>query len=174
MKLLFIGVVVVGLVCLSTPARAESTQQISITWSPIHLVLPVVELEGEYNAAPHIGAGLIAGAGRVTNDDETVTATAIEVGAQANYYFLDRFSGLHAGVEGIYLHLGDVQQDTTVSGAGLSIGPYAGYKLMTSIGFTFVAQLGVSYLAVSAKSSTQTKSDSKISPLLNLNVGWSF
>lgn len=168
-------VLVVGVLCLlSTPVRAERDQRVSVTWSPIHLVLPVVELTGEYNVAPHMGAGAILGAGRVTNDDETVTATAIEVGAQFNYYFLDRFSGLHAGVEGIYLHLSDVEQDLTASGAGFAVGPYAGYKLMTSIGFTFVAQLGVSYLAINAKTSTQTSSDSKVSPLLNLNVGWSF
>lgn len=171
MKLLL----VVGLLCvLSMPARAEGDQQVTVTWSPIHLVLPVVELTGEYNVAPHMGAGVILGAGRVTNDDETVTATAIEAGAQFNYYFLDRFSGLHAGLEGIYLHLGDVEQDTTASGAGFAVGPYAGYKVMTSIGFTFVAQLGISYLAISAKTSTQTSSDSKFSPLLNLNIGWSF
>lgn len=168
-------VLVVGLLCmLSTPVRAEGDQQVTVTWSPIHLVLPVVELTGEYNVAPHMGAAAILGAGRVSNEDDTVTATAIEVGAQFNYYLLARFSGLHAGLEGIYLNLGDVEQDTTASAAGFAVGPYAGYKLMTSIGFTFVAQLGVSYLAFNAKTSTQTSSESKFSPLLNLNIGWSF
>ena len=168
-------VLVVGLLCvLSAPVRAERDEQVTVTWSPIHLVLPLVELEGEYNVAPHMGVGAIIGAGRVSSEDDTVTATAIEAGAQLNYYFLDRFSGLHAGLEGIYLHLGDVEQDTTASGAGFAVGPYAGYKLMTSVGITFVAQLGVSYLAFNAKTSTQSSSDSKISPLLNLNVGWSF
>jgi hypothetical protein len=156
------------------PAPVDDPQKVSISWSPVHLVLPVVEIEGEFSPAPHIGVGVILGAGRVSNADDTVTATAIEGGAQFNYYFMHKFSGLHAGAEVVYLHAGDVEQDATLSGAGISAGPYAGYKVLTSFGFTFVAQLGVQVVYISAENTVDMKSETKFSPLLNLNVGWSF
>jgi hypothetical protein len=158
----------------TTTAQAESGPQVSITWSPVHLVLPLVELTGEYNVAPHMGAALILGAGRVSDANNTITATAYEVGAQINYYPMRRFSGLHVGVEALYLSLGDVEQDMSVTAAGLAVGPYVGYKVQTSIGFAFVAQLGVYNAVVEAESSTAMASDSDFGPLLNLNAGWSF
>jgi hypothetical protein len=147
---------------------------VSVSWSPVHLVLPVVEIEGELSPAPHVGVGVILGAGKVSNADDTVTATAIEGGAQFNYYFMRNFSGLHGGVEVIYLHASDVPQDATVSAAGISAGPYAGYKVLTDFGFTFIAQLGVQMLYVSASNTVDMKSETKFGPLLNLNLGWSF
>ena len=62
----------------------------------------------------------------------------------------------------------------TLTAAGFSVGGYVGYKVQTNIGFAFIAQGGIQYLAVAAESSTAMASDSKIAPLLNLNVGWSF
>jgi hypothetical protein len=155
-------------------APVDHPQKVTISWSPVHLVLPVVELEGEFSPAPHMGVGVIVGAGRVSNADKTVTATAIEGGAQFNYYFMRNFSGLHGGVEVIYLHASDVPQDATVTAAGISAGPYAGYKLLTDFGFTFIAQLGVQMLYVSASNTVDMKSETKFGPLLNLNLGWSF
>jgi len=132
----------------------------------------VIEVAGEYNVMPHAGATLILGAGRVSSNG--ITATAYEVGGQLNYYFLEQFDGLHAGVEVLYLTLGDVEQDNTVTAEGLSIGPYVGYKLQTNLGFAFIAQLGASYLAVRGESSTQMASEERFAVLLNLNIGWSF
>jgi len=156
------------------PAPAETGPSFTLSWSPAHLVLPLIELEGEYNVAPHMGAGLILGGGRISSNG--ITATAYEAGAQFNYYFMHGFDGLHVGVEGLYLTLGDVMQDSSVTAAGLSIGPYAGYKLQTSFGFAFIAQLGVGYLAAKAESSSSSAmaSNRSVYPLLNLNVGWSF
>jgi hypothetical protein len=152
----------------------DSEQKISITWSPIHLVLPVVELEGEYNVAPNMGVGVIFGAGRVSDEANTITATAYEVGGQFNYYFLRPFSGLHGGAEVLYLSAGDIEQDMSVTATGLSVAGYVGYKVMTSFGLTFVAQGGVAYYAVKAESSTAMANDKKVYPLINLNLGWSF
>lgn len=160
---------------LATTARAEeSPQRVSVTFSPVHLVFPILELAGDVMVAPHMGATLILAGGRISNEDETVTGSAYEAGAQFNYYFLSAFDGLHAGAELLYLGVADVDQDSTVTAAGLSVGPYVGYKLMTSIGFTFIAQGGVAFAAYKAESSTQMASDKKVYPLVNLNVGWSF
>jgi hypothetical protein len=152
----------------------ERTPPISVTWSPIHLALPVVELEGEYNVAPNMGVGLILGAGRVSDSMDTVTATAYEVGGQFNYYFMNRFDGLHGGAELLYITAGDVEQDSSITATGLSAAGYVGYKLMTSIGFTFVAQGGVAYYVAQAESSTAMAEQKKVYPLINLNIGWSF
>jgi hypothetical protein len=63
-----------------------------------------------------------------------------------------------------------------VTGNGLAIGPFVGYKYTADIGFTFDAHLGAQYLAVAAESNdgTQTAEDSDVIPLVNLNAGWSF
>ncbi|HEY5921701.1 MAG TPA: hypothetical protein VIV11_08520 [Kofleriaceae bacterium] len=168
-----IACVVIAILTTSGVAAAEG-EKVTLSWSPIHLVLPVVEVEVEYNLAPNLGAGLILGAGRVTSTDGTVTATAYEVGGQFNYYFMRPFSGLHGGVEAVYLTVGDVEQDSSVTANGLTVGPYVGYKVQTAIGFAFIAQLGVQYLAVKAESSTAMASQKELAPLLNLNIGWSF
>src|SRR4051812_19944867 len=42
---------------------------VAITISPIHLVLPVVELTGEVRAGEKIGIALVAGAGKITDKD---------------------------------------------------------------------------------------------------------
>ena len=147
---------------------------VSLSFSPVHLVFPIVEITGEYNVAPHAGIALIGGVGRVTSG--SVSGTAIEVGGQFNYYFLRRFTGLQAGIEAMYVKLADINVDSSVSSAGLSIGPYVGYKVAASFGLTFIAQLGVDFLAIKASStmSTTTVSEKHVFPLLNLNLGWSF
>lgn len=156
------------------PAPAPRGPIFTASWSPIHLALPVVEVEAELSPAPHIGAGVILGAGRISNEDKTITATALEAGVQFNYYIMRNFSGVHGGIEVAYLHASDVPQDSTVTAAGITAGPYAGYKVLTSIGFTFIAQLGVQVAYISASNTVDMKSETKFGPLLNLNIGWSF
>jgi hypothetical protein len=167
-------VIAVLLASHTAVAHAEP-KKVAATFSPIHLVFPMFELQVEARVAPKIGVSVIAAAGRVSNEDETITATAYEAGAQFGYYFLDDFEGLHAGIETLYLHLGDVEQDLSATAAGLTIGPIVGYKLVTSVGFTFLAQGGVQFVTYQASSDTaSTREQKKVLPNLNLNVGWSF
>jgi hypothetical protein len=147
---------------------------VAISFSPVHLAFPILEVTGEVKVAPHIGAGVTLGGGRVSSADKTVTASAYEAGGQLNYYFMDAFEGLHAGGEVLYLKVGDVAQDLSATAEGLSLGPYVGYKVDTSIGFTFVIQGGVAFAAYRAKNSSNTMTDKNVFPLLNLNLGWSF
>ena len=156
-----------------SPSPAQSL--VAITFSPVHLVFPIVEITGELKLAPHIGGGITLGAGRVSSEDKSINARAYEAGGQLNYYFMAAFEGLHAGAELLYLKLDDVAQDLTATGEGLSLGPYVGYKLDTSVGFTFVIQGGVGVLAVKATNSGNAPvTDKRAFPLLNLNLGWSF
>lgn len=157
----------------SAPAPGED-RTASVTFSPVHLAFPILEVNAEFHVAPHTGLAVIGALGKVTDAMTKISGTASEGGGQFNYYFLRQFAGLHAGFEVLYLRIDDVNVDTTVSGAGLSAGPYIGYKGMLPLGLTLVAQLGVDFIAVQAHSSTQMVADKKVFPLLNLNVGWSF
>jgi len=151
----------------------------SLTISPLHLFLPVVELTGEYRALDKLGFALIAGAGKYKYSSylSNVSAGVFEVGGQLRYYVVGDFRhGMQLGAEVLYLHLTDHQ--VTVAGEGVAMGPFAGYKIITSIGFTFEGQLGVEYVAARAwaRNGAVTASDTDDAwiPLLNLNVGWSF
>jgi hypothetical protein len=172
---------------LSARAEQEPEHKLSITLSPIHLALPMVELTGEYAVQRKVGAAGIVGVGQVTVEDSLgseSTFTALELGAQGHYYALGDFDhGLQLGLEALYLYVsGDSDSDSSVSGtgAGLALGPYVGYKFAASFGLTFNAQAGVQYLVVKADAEdadtgeTAEDGDSEVIPLLNLNVGWSF
>lgn len=158
-------------------AAPEPGKRVAITVSPIHLAMPIAELTVEFRPAAHIGVAVIGGYGRVSSAEGStpmITATAYEAGAQFNYYFLRDFAGLHAGAEVLYLHLGEVEQDLSVTAAGLVAGPYVGWKYMASVGFTFVAQLGVQAGLIRADSATASAEENRVFPLLNLNLGWAF
>ena len=149
-------------------------KSVTFSMSPLHLIFPFIEGEVEFKPTKHVGVGLILGSGKIHDEANTVSASAYELGGQLNYYVISPFSGLHLGVEAIYMHADNVMQYATLAGEGTSFGGYVGYKVQTALGFAFVAQGGVQYLAVKAHSSTQMAEDAKIAPLLNLNVGWSF
>ncbi len=175
--------------------EAESTKcpvpgdctDVSITFSPLHLFMPIFELTVEAKISPHFGAALIGGYGSVTLEDEIdgseITLTSYEIGGQVVGYPIHDFDSLQLGIEGLWVHvdLPETQTDTaTISGtgAGFAVGPFVGYKLITSPGFTFFGQLGAQYIAVTAEARADGESsrdrESRIIPLLNLNAGWSF
>jgi hypothetical protein len=126
-----------------------------------------------------LGVAVIAGLGRYSDSSNgvSISATAVEAGAQARYYVVGDFRhGMELGAELLYLHLSDDR--LSASGEGLAIGPFVGYKFTADFGFTFDGQLGFEYIAgrATASNGTTTASNSRSSyiPLLNLNVGWSF
>jgi hypothetical protein len=154
------------------PASGESPRFASLTISPIHAIaLPMAELMIEFRPTAKIGLAAIGGIGRVESNG--ISATATEAGAQASYYVFRDFRGMHVGGEVLYLHLGDIEQDMTLSGEGLSVGGFVGWKYIGASGFTFVAQGGVSYVAARAENATSTAEKKRVYPLVNLNLGWS-
>ncbi len=138
----------------------------------LHLVLPVVEINVEANVAPQVGVAGILGVGRVSQDNPPLTATVVEGGLQGMYYFFRPFSGLHAGVEAIYLHLGNVDIDSSATAAWLAAGPFLGWKFLTKIGFTAVIQAGAEFALVHADANGGTAKRRAVYPLLNLNFGY--
>ena len=168
-----------ALMTIATPAVADDDgpiHDVSLTFSPVHLTLPIFELQGEFKITPKMSASLILGFGKVSDKDNTIDATAFEVGAQYSYYLVGDFDhGMQLGAEALFVYLTDGDAAPGgVFGGGLSIGPYIGYKIAADFGLTFHAQLGAAYMAVAAQSDSSTASDSKIAPLLNINLGWSF
>jgi hypothetical protein len=180
-----------ALVLLATSGAAAQSigappQTTAITISPIHLLLPVVELTAEFNVAPRMGMAGIAGFGSVTVNDvyngSTSTMNVLELGASLRYYLVGDFDhGMQLGGEILYAHIsGDLNEEVSGLGNGLAIGPFIGYKIAAGFGLTFEAQGGVQYMLATARAEqtstgqSGTASAGGIVPLINLNVGWSF
>lgn len=168
-------------------ATAETThprRTVSVTISPIHLTMPVLELTGEFRVLDKLGLAVVLGGGKITPDQTpglpSPPAIPIwEAGVQARYYVLGDFRhGMQVGGELMYLHASIDDGGVSAVADGFSMGPFLGYKVMADIGFTFDCQLGYQFMGVagSATNGQMTASDSSSDHgvLLNLNVGWSF
>jgi hypothetical protein len=179
-------VVDAGVALAQPPVTAEQTHPrrvVSITISPFHLVSPIVELTAEARAHDKLGIGVVAGAGKITEEatglSPEINATVFELGLQGRYYVLGDFRhGLQLGAEALYLHLSDSNvEEVSVYAQGLAVGPFVGYKYTADIGFTFDGQLGFQRVGIAAEASgdgqTASERDSDYILLLNLNVGWS-
>lgn len=145
----------------------------SLTISPIHLALPLVELTGEGRVADKVGVAGIAGLGTTSG------YRTWEVGAQGRYYVLGDFDhGMQVGAEVLALRLSGDVDGVDSSGSGVGAGLFLGYKIAARFGLTFDAQVGAQRYGVQASASSQgvsaSESTAAISPLLNLNLGWSF
>ncbi len=151
----------------------------SLTFSPIHLFFPVLELTGEFRISDKVSVAAIVGVGSYSETVNfiKVSATVFEAGAHLRYYVVGDFRhGMQIGAELLYLHLSD--PNLSAKGEGLAIGPFVGYKYTADVGFTFDCQLGIEHVGVRASASSGTSSasnsDSSVIPLLNINIGWSF
>lgn len=164
-------------------AQEPPPRSVSLTLSPIHLIFPVFELTGEVRLTDHFGLAGIFGYGSIEASDglETHRFKVLEAGGQLAGYVLAPFDSLHFGVEVLYVNVSGDNRTGTVSGVGegVAVGPFIGYKLITSVGFTFVAQGGAQYMAVRAEAkdtagNTDSAEEKSVIALLNLNIGWSF
>ena len=160
---------------------------VSLTFSPLHLISPIVELQLEARAAPHFGVAIIGGFGSTTaqptNPDYAQDRFSVwELGGQLVGYPLRDFSSLQLGAEVLYIHVSTNRFEgaaVEAAAGGVALGPFVGYKLLTAIGFTFFAQGGFEYVTARAEGTdsqgnTDHDEQQAFIPLLNLNVGWSF
>jgi hypothetical protein len=173
----------------SVATMDEPTRLMSITFSPIHLAFPVLEVTAEFKAHERWGVAIVGGGGSMTAEYEVIgtqTWDVWELGGQFRYYALGDFDhGLQLGAEILYVNVSSNDIETsegTFSGmaSGIGVGPFLGYKIATDVGFTFDAQLGVQRVGIGAEAehqasgTTATEEESDWGTLLNLNVGWSF
>jgi hypothetical protein len=155
------------------PEPEHPRRVFSLTFSPFHLFLPVVELTGEARVHDNVGIALIGGLGRITDKRVNLSASVYETGGQIRIYVIGDFRhGMQLGGELLYLHLSDPNLSAT--GAGVAVGPFLGYKVMTDAGFTFDTQFGFEHVSVQANAQGDTAMDKTIIVLLNINIGWSF
>jgi len=169
----------------SSQAAKRPVRRVSLSLSPVHLLLPIVELEAELMAAPHFGIAAIGGIGSLKASSSTpgvgdARFSAYESGLQLTGYPLRDFSSLQLGAEALWVKLSTESvggRQVSASAGGLAIGPFVGYKLIADMGFTFFLQGGVQYMAVKGAASSggasATVSQKSFIPLLNLNLGWS-
>jgi hypothetical protein len=155
----------------------------SLTFSPIHVFLPVMEVTGELAIGDHIGLAAIVGGGAITVErgGSEETFDVFELGAQFRYYPVGDFDhGMQVGFETLFVHVSGEFEDEgiTGTGSGLSVGPFIGYKYILPFGLTFDVQAGIAVDGIAARASNDVGSEEAnevhVSPLLNLNVGWSF
>lgn len=158
---------------LDPDAKPPFDHDVSITWSPVHLVIPMVELAGEYRAADPVGVALILGAGGADG------VTVVEFGGQGRWYPVGSFDhGMQLGAEVLAVHAFGSDSGVRARATGVTLGPFVGYKVAARFGLTFDTQLGVQFEAIDATAtngtSTASAGESKLGPLFNLNLGWSF
>ena len=174
---------------VAPPVPDDSNEVFSLTISPLHLILPILQLTAEARVTPHFGISVIGGYGKLTVDTQSsdgfsvstdkVSVSAYELGGRLIGYPLKKFKSLELGAQIMYLHVAtdgaSNESGISATGAGVAIGPLVGYKLVTKVGFTFLAQGGFQYLAIQAQDSSGANAqESKFLPLLNLDIGWSF
>lgn len=176
--------VLAGLI-VAPSAFAEGETVVAITISPLHLIIPMAEVTGEFRLMDKVSVAGILGGGRLrgTSGGTDVDLTIYELGAQGRYYVTGSFdSGLHVGVELLQLGITggttDGEVTASASGQGFSAGAFAGYKHTFGFGLVLDGQLGYSATLVKASASASGTSasggSSSRSVLLNLNIGWAF
>ncbi len=173
---------------ISTSATQDSTYKASITVSPLHLINPVVELTAEYKVMPKLGIALLAAFGSQTFkvDQKDYSFPLWEIGFQGRFYTLGDFNhGMQVGLEALVLKLSDKTYDDGpfliyAPGSRVEAGAFLGYKIATDIGFTVEAQAGAKYALIldgTMKTMNAKAADAAIdpiTPLINVNIGWSF
>lgn len=138
-------------------AKDDKERKVSVTVSPLHLVVPMVELTGEFRLDDKVGLAAIGGVG------SSAGVALWELGGQARYYFLGDFAdGLLVGAEVLYAK-------ASLGGAsanGLSPGVMAGGKTTFDFGLVLEAQAGGAWF--------QSGGGGSLGLLLNANLGWAF
>lgn len=173
-----------GAALADVPAAGEPTldNAVAVSVSPIHLVLPVVELQVEIYATEKISVALIGGYGKVTVDQGFLgeqTFTVWEAGAQARVYPTGSVQdGIYLGAEVLKLGVSGDVDNVSGTGEGLEIGGIVGYKWVWQSGFLIDLNGGAGYLASKAEASDGLSSAeedaSDVVPILNFNLGYAF
>src|SRR6266542_226698 len=95
---------------MAPPEPPRPQHDVSLTFSPLHLLLPVVEVTGEIRLDKIMSVAAIAGFGSVSIDnaqpDLPSHASVYEFGGHYRFYPIGSFEhGMQLGVEVLYLHV---------------------------------------------------------------------
>lgn len=161
--------------------RNDRGHTVGISFSPLHLVFPVGELQVEVFLSERFTLAVIGGFGRVTaelSDGSEADFDVVELGGQFRWYFYGGAEeGAVLGAELLYAKVDGEVDDVRGVGDGLAPGIFAGYK-WTWDNFFIDLNGGVSFISVEAEASdgdeTETREETEVGPLVNFNLGWSF
>jgi hypothetical protein len=164
---------------------AEEDRSVYLSISPFHLLVPFLELTGEVRVHRNLGVSGIVGYGVVRAEGSAAKFDLWEVGGQLVGYPVGHFDhGMQLGLEVLYAGVSGGDSSTNnvkvaATASGLAAGPFVGYKLATRVGFSFNVQGGVEYTFVRADASattgqTASAQQTRLIPLVNANLGWSF
>jgi len=164
------------------PEPAPRMPSFSLTLSPILLLEPVLQLNGELRLGDNASITAIAGGGWVKVNETgqpSMTFRMLELGGQLRYYATGSFRrGMQVGVEVLYVNVDVKVEDVAGVASGLAMGPFFGWKAVSRAGFTLDLQGGVAVLTSGQRVSNASKSATDTSvdfiPLINANIGWSF
>lgn len=162
------------------------SELVTVSISPLHLFIPMLELQVELRLGELFGIAAIGGVGTLTvetSDGDQLSFPAQEVGGQLVFYPTEAFRNWQLGVEALLLR---VEIDERIGsdrvtglGAGLSAGPFLGYKWISDVGFSVFVQGGFTVAVVKSEATNDlgqsaTVKENDLLLLLNVNVGWSF
>jgi hypothetical protein len=143
--------------------KGEKVRDVSVTISPLHLLLPLAELDVEARLGDSLGLAVLGGIGQVSVEDSLDREqdfAAYELGVRFIGYPLEPFESLQLGAEVLWVKVSsDELQGGSVQGAasGVAAGPFVGYKLITRGGFTLFVEGGVEYMFLRAEASDTTE-----------------
>jgi hypothetical protein len=159
----------------TTAVHAEPNTTVAV--QPMMLVLPMVDATIEYQPTPRLGLVLRPGYGHALMLPGVASVSFYEIGGAANVYLTRDFKGWHAGSELFWLwgqpsgYLFDHSSQMMTASAERVAGVYGGYKWIGWKGLTAVVQFGVGRLD---QKQSPDGPISKVIPVGNLDVGWSF
>lgn len=162
-------IVIVALIVLGYVNAMAQT--ISITASPLYASQSVAQVTGELKILDNVSVAGVAGYGFRKGEDVTFG------GGQVRVYLNGGFSGgLHIGAEALYAKL---SESSSLDGMinlmnGTSAGPFVGYKYTFPFGLTFDVIGGIRFSEGRIETGAPGSEDSKLGPLANINVGWTF
>ncbi len=171
----------------STPDR-ERHWIVSLTVSPLHFVfLPPLQLAVEVRPVAHLGVAAVGAMGPVDfhiPEGDYETYLAYKIGGDLVGYVLPGhpFDAVQVGAQVLYAHVAKPRYDPELdaSNDGLAIGPFVGFKVIASCGFTAVGQMGFEYVAARAHPYSHDSAGKRVGsgtgliPIVNVDIGWSF
>lgn len=148
------------------------------------LLSDIVQVVGEFRSGGRTSYGVLFGVGNVQGATQDTSYALIAAGAQFSYYLLGDFNqGLHIGAQALFSSTDTrAKRSQYEHGNTISLSPYAGYKLVLLNGFTLNAQAGVGVTSPLLSSAAappeqeleQLPSQWRLSPRMQVGVGWSF
>ena len=163
------------------PPAPLAIHRAAVTFGPILLILPVLEVNAEVALGPKLGLEAIVGGGKVTPKNANGTSSGVsvsvyEVGVSGRYYALGNFdTGLQLGAQALFLKASGASGNVSAVANGLGVSPFIGYKHTFDPGFVLELEGGATFVAYDASASNgSTASQKKVIGMLRINLGWAF